>query len=114
MNDTAAPAEGDLRELVGRVADDARAYAEAEVAVAREVVAVRARSARSGVMMLIAGLSLAIAASVALVLGILLTVSQAVGPLLATLIVVTATIAIGGGLAWVGWGRVKQAFKGKL
>ncbi len=113
VTDTPTGEDG-LPDLVRRLADDARAYATAEAVVVREIVAVRARDARGGVVLMVAGLSLVVAASIALVLGILLTVSQAVGPLLATIIVVGATIVVAAALGWFGWGKVKLAFMGKL
>lgn len=106
--------EDGLRDLVGRLADDARGYAKAEVAVVRETMAVRARDARGGMLLVIVGISLVVAASVALVLGMLLTVAQATGPLLATLIVVGVTLIVAALLGWFGWGKVKAAFKGEL
>lgn len=104
--------EDGLSTLVSRLVDDARAYASAEAAVLRETAAARGQAARNGVIMVVLSLALTSAAIIALIVGLLMTVSGHVGPLLATAIVVGVTLIVAGLLGWVGVRRVKAALKG--
>lgn len=106
-------ADESLRDLVSRLADDAKAYAAAEAAVLRETAAARGRAARSGAIMVVLSIALVSAAATALVLGMLLTATVHVGPLMATVIVVGVTLLVGGLLGVIGWGKVKRAWRGE-
>lgn len=87
-----------LSDLVGRVVDDAKAVAEAELLVAKEraKAEVGARARKFGVVttLFVFALSLASAALVALLVGLVLTMSPRIGPGPATLIVTAGALML--------------------
>lgn len=109
MSDDRPEAES-VGELFGRLIEDARDVGQAEFDYWRTFARRKLREARSGLWWGAAAISLALAASVALVVGLVLTLSPIVGPGFATLIVVLgigAVSAIMGRLAWL---AVKKVF----
>ena len=91
-----------IGELFGRLVEDGRAYAEAEVALYRQIAAHRAGRARGGLIALAAGAVLLLCALTALTLGAVLGLAILIGPLLAGLAVAAALALIGYGLIRVG------------
>jgi len=87
-----------LGALVGRLADDARAYADAEANFYRTLAAKRLGEARVGLVLGGVAALLALAAAIALIVGLVLALATLVGPGAATLIVVLITAAIAAGL----------------
>lgn len=85
----AAPAEDprddSLGDLFGRLAEDGRAYAKAELALYKEIALHRAGRARSGLIALVAGGLLLFGATIALLLGLVLGLATLIGPLFAGL-----------------------------
>ncbi len=94
------PEEESLGELLGRLTDDARTLGHAEFDYYRTLARGKLREARTGLWLGAAAIALGFAAAVALVVGLVLTLAQTVGPGWATLIVVAA---IGGWAALMGW-----------
>lgn len=95
-----------LSDIVGRVVDDAKAVAQAELVVARERAKVEAR--RFGIAAgLFAGAAvLAFAAIVALLVGLILSLLPHAGPGGSTVIVVLAALAVAALLGWLGYAKV--------
>lgn len=92
--------------LVHQLVGDAREYASAEVQLAKaKALAQVARYKTAGIFFALAGV-LALAALIALLVGLILTLAPLVGPGLATLIVIGVTFAIAGVLAWIGKSRL--------
>jgi uncharacterized membrane protein len=89
------PRDESIGDLFGRLIDDSKAYARAEVSLYREIAVHRAGRARSGLVLLGAGAALLLAALIALTLGALLGLAALTGPLLAGL-VVAAALALAG------------------
>ena len=83
MADAGDPKEESIGELLGRLADDGRAYVKAEVGVYRAIAARRAARAKSGLIALAIGAVLMITSVTALLLGLVLWLSTLIGPLLA-------------------------------
>ena len=95
--------------LVQQLAADAREFATAEVEVAKAKALEKVtRYKNAGIFFAAAGV-LSLAALIALLVGLILTVATLVGPGLATLIVIGTTLAIAGVLAWIGKGRLTPA-----
>jgi hypothetical protein len=81
------PRDESIGDLFGRLIDDGKAYARAEIDLYREIAVHRAGRARSGMVLLGAGAALLLAALIALTLGVVLGLAALTGPLLAGLIV---------------------------
>lgn len=95
-----------LSDLVGRVVDDAKAVAEAELAVAKERARIEARRFGIAAALFVGAAVLALAAIVALLVGLILTLLPRVGPGPATTIVVIGTLVIAAILGWAGSNRI--------
>ena len=91
------PREESIGDLFGRLIDDGKSYAKAEIDVYREVALHRAGRAKSGLVALVAGAILLLSALTALVIGAVLGLSLLIGPWLAGL-AVAAVLVLAGGL----------------
>lgn len=102
--------EASIGDLLTRLLDDVRTLGNAELDYWRTLARRKLREARAGLWWGALAISLGLAASVALVVGLVLTLAPVVGPGFATLIVVVGIsllAAIMGRLAWV---QVKRVF----
>lgn len=90
------PHEESIGDLFGRLIDDGKSYAKAEIDVYRQVALHRAGRAKSGVAALVAGAILLLSALTALVMGAVLGLSLLIGPWLAGLVVAAVLILAGG------------------
>ena len=97
--------------LISRLVKDTKAYATAEVGVVTAIASARATAAKTGVILLVAALLLAISAIGALIVGLIMSLATLVGPLAATGIVVVATLVIAGILAMVGIKGLQRAWR---
>lgn len=112
MNEPQPEGEGlkdeGLGDLLGRLVEDGKGYAQAEIGYYRTLARSKLRDARAALWMGAAALGLLSAAMVALTVGLVMTLSQYVGPGWATLIVVVAISAIAGVMARLAWVQVKR------
>lgn len=99
-------------DAIVQVAEDARAYAMAQVDVAKAVATARLRAAKLGLILGVAAIFLAGSALTALLVGLIMALSTRTGPLLATAIVVVAVLAIAGLLGKLAASRLSRAFGG--
>ncbi|MFT3978185.1 MAG: phage holin family protein [Sphingomonas bacterium] len=98
--------EAGLAELVGQLAGDAREVASAEIGLIKARVSTSVSRFRSAaILFAIAGV-LALAALVALLFGLIVTLSPYVGPGAATAIVVGVVLVIAGVFALVARGKL--------
>lgn len=111
--DAPQPEEKSIGDLLQQLVEDGRAYADAEIGYYRTLLRAKLRDARAMLWMGAVALVLAQAAAVALVVGLVFTLSPLVGPGFATLIVVLAFLAIAGLMGWLAWTHVKRIFKEK-
>ena len=111
---TALPPDGDdsIGTLVRKLIADAKSYAAAEFQLNKGKITVRIRQAGIGTGLVLGALVLLQAAIVALLVGLLLIIAQALGQGWATLIVVGGALAIVALLAWIAVGFFKRAAKG--
>jgi len=93
-------------ELVHRLATDAREFATAEVDLVKAKATERIGRYKGAAIFFAAAGVLALAALIALLVGLILTLATLVGSGWATLIVIGATLAVAGVLALVGKGRL--------
>jgi hypothetical protein len=89
------PRDESIGDLFGRLIDDGKAYARAEIGLYREIAVHRAGRARSGAVLLGAGAALLLAALIALTIGAVLGLAALTGPLLAGLIIFAALALTG-------------------
>ena len=89
------PRDESIGDLLGRLVDDGRAYAKAEIDLYREIALHRAGRARAGLIALAAGAVLLLSSLTALILGLVLGLAALIGPLLAGL-AVAALLALTG------------------
>ena len=89
------PCEDSIGELFGRLVEDGRSYAEAELALIKAIAQYRARRAGHALAALGAGAVLLLSAVTALVIGLVLGLSRYMSPFLAGLLV--AAVLAGGG-----------------
>ena len=105
---SAEPEEESIGELLGRLADDARNFGQAELDYYRALAAEKIDEARTSLWMGAVAAGLMLAAAGALVFGLVLSLVPLVGAPLATLIVVAVT----GGGAWLlgrtAWRHIKR------
>ena len=98
--------ESSIGELFGRVADDAKTFARAEIGLYKTIAAVRVSKARNGAIALVAALFLVNAALITLFVCIALALALHIGPLLAGLAVFLAVAILGFFLVRYGAGKM--------
>lgn len=107
MADAGEPREESIGGLLGRLAEDGRAFVKAEVGVYKAIAARRVARARNGLVALAIGALLLICSITALLFGLVLWLATLIGPLLAGLAVAATFILIGYVLVRVGVGGLK-------
>lgn len=103
-----AIADESIGDLFGRLVDDAKGFGRAELDYYRVLVRERLRAAKASLWMGAVAGALALAASVALVVGLVLTLAPLVGPGWATLIVVGVSLALASVMGWLAWQQIKR------
>ena len=89
------PRQDSIGDLVGRLIEDGRSYAEAELALIKAIAEYRARRAGRALAMLAAGAVLLLSAVTALVLGAVIGLARYMSPFLAGLLVAALLAAAG-------------------
>ncbi|MBN8807256.1 MAG: phage holin family protein [Sphingomonas sp.] len=102
--------EESIGSLVGRLVDEGKQYARAEVDLYRAKLAPRLGEARNAAILAIAALVLAQALLVALLVGLVMTLAPRVGPGWATTIVVVVGLLIVALLGWIAFVEARRAF----
>lgn len=92
------PNDESIGDLIGRLLEDGRSYARAEIDLLRQIARHRAARARTGLILVAAGAVLALSALTALILGLVLGLATLIHPLLAGLVVAALLAGIGYGL----------------
>lgn len=106
MDAPAGNEESSLGELFGRLSDDARAYAAAEAKLYQAIARRRIGRARNGAIAIVAGVLLANAALLVLLVGLSLELALHVGPALAGLIVTAIGLVVAFVLVRYGAGKL--------
>ena len=89
------PREESVGDLIGRLIEDGRTYARAEIDLLKEIARHRAERARTGLILLVGGGVLLLSSLTALIFGLVLGLAALTGPLLAGIII--AALLAGGG-----------------
>jgi hypothetical protein len=101
------PREESIGDLVGRLVEDGRAYAEAELELIKAIAEYRALRARRALVALAAGWFLLVSSMTALLIGAVTGLSQHMSPFLSGLAVGVPMAAAGYGLVSYGWTGIK-------
>ena len=101
------PREESIGDLFGRLVDDGRAYAEAELDLIRTIAEYRALRARRALVALAAGWFLLVSSMTALVIGAVTGLSQHMSPFLSGLLVGVPMAHGGYALVSYGWTGIK-------
>ena len=102
-------AERSFGALASQLIDDAKAYAWAEVDLAKAIAAEKGKSAAVAGALFAGALLLAIGATSALCVAIFVAIAYHLGPLLGGLITFVLVGAIAAGLGWLGWAKLRDA-----
>ena len=100
------PPDQTVSALVARLVTEARGLAGAEVALVKARVGERVSAYKNAVIFFAIAGVLALAALIALLVGLILTIATLVGPGFATAIVVVVTLVLAGVLGIIGKGRL--------
>lgn len=92
--------------LIHRAVDNARELAQAEIALVKAKISERVGAYQSAVVFFAIAGVLALAALIALLVGLIMTIATLVGPGWATLIVVGATLVVAAVLGLIGKGKL--------
>lgn len=103
------PPERPIGELVHELVEDGKAYARAEVDLAKAIAAVKAKALALPAGLFVAALFLGMAGLNALAFGVVLALAKFLGPLLAGIVGLLIFAAVAGALVWWGIARVKDA-----
>lgn len=101
------PHEESIGDLFGRLAEDGRAYAKAEIGLIRQIALHRAARAKNGLVALLAGILLLLSSFTALLFGLVLWLAGLIGPLLAGLAMAALLVLAGSVLIRFGIGGLK-------
>lgn len=101
------PQAESIGDLIGRLVEDGRSYAEAELELLKAIAAYRAQRARHALVSLAIGWFLLVTSTTAVVMGAVLSLSLRLDPFWAGLIVGVPLAAGGYALVRIGWAGVK-------
>lgn len=100
--------ERPVGELVHRLIEDGKAYARAELRVAKATASAKANAVKLPAILFGTAALLVLAAISALALGICLALAALIGPLLAGLATFLLFAAAAGGVAWLGVKKLRE------
>ncbi|MGE5152232.1 MAG: phage holin family protein [Rhodospirillaceae bacterium] len=103
------PPERPIGELVHELVEEGKAYAYAELDLAKAIAAAKARALAMPAALFGVAFILALAAVTALAVGVVIALAKFLGPLLAGIVGLLIFAAIAGGLAWLGVERARRA-----
>jgi hypothetical protein len=106
---TEPPHEGPaIGELVHQLVDDAKAYAQAEIGVAKAIVQTKIRQLALPAGLLVLALLFGLAAVTSLAVGLYSMLAAGMHPLLAGLLTLVIFAAVAAALAWLAVNRLKR------
>jgi len=103
-------AEESIGELIGRLVEDGKGVARAEIDYYRTLVATKLGEARAGLILGIAALVIALCSVTALLVGLILSLTPLIGSGLATLIVIVAALTLAALLGWLAYRHIARLF----
>jgi hypothetical protein len=100
--------ERPVGELVHELIEEGKAYARAEIGLAKAVATAKARALALPAALFGAAFIFAVAGVTALAVGVVMALDNFIGPLAAGFIGLLIFIAVAGGLGWYGYQRLRQ------
>ena len=100
--------EEPISSLVGRLVDDTRGLASAEIGLYKARAGERLSAYKSAIVFFAVAGVLALAALIALLVGLIISLATLIGPGLATVAVVVTVFVIAGVLGMIGKGRLAK------
>lgn len=97
--------------LVRQLGEDARGFAEAEARYLKAAAGERVSYGTPGVAMVLAAISLAAGALIALLFGLMMMITPYTGAMAATALVVGGALVVAALLGWAGTNRLRNALK---
>ena len=101
--------ERSFGELASQLIDDAKAYARAEVGVAKAIAADKAKAFKIAAILFGVAALVAIGAVSALSVAIFVALAMGMNVVLAGLLTFLIVAAIAGGFGWLGWQKLRDA-----
>jgi hypothetical protein len=101
-------AERPVGELVHELIEDGKAYARAEIGLAKAIAAAKGKALALPAALFGAAFLFALAGVTALAVGVVLALETFIGPLAAGFIGLLIFFAIAGGLGWIGYQRLRH------
>ena len=96
--------------MIGRLVEDGKAYARAEIGYYRTLAASKLAEAKLGLILGGTALVIALCTVTALLVGMILSLAPLVGPGWATLIVIVAALALSALLGWLAYRHILRMF----
>jgi sorbitol-specific phosphotransferase system component IIBC len=106
--DPGPQAERPVGELVHELIEEGKAYARAEIGLARAIASAKARALVLPAILFGTAFILALAGVAALALGVVLALARFIGPLAAGVVGLLIFAALAGGLGWYGTQRLRR------
>ena len=106
--DPGQPPERPIGELVHELIEDGKAYARAEVGLAKAIAAAKGKALALPVALFATALILALTGFTALAVGVVMALATMVGPLAAGFVGMLIFFAVAGGLGWWGYERLRR------
>ena len=108
--DPGARPERPVGELVHELIEEGKAYARAEIAVAKAIAAAKSKALAVPVALFAIAFLCALGAVVALALGVVIALATFIGPLASGFIGMLIFAAIAGLLGWGGYAKLRRDF----
>jgi len=102
------PPERPIGELVHELIENGKAYARAEIGLAKAIAAAKGKALAIPAAMFGVALICALAAITALAVGVVLALETFIGPLAAGFVGMLIFAAVAGLLGWAGYGRLRR------
>ena len=104
------PPDRPVGELVSELIDEGKAYARAEIGLAKAIAAAKAKTLALPAGLFLAAFMCALAAVTALAVGVVIALETFIGPLAAGFVGMLIFAGIAGGLGWWGYERLRRDF----
>ena len=104
------PPDRPVGELVSELIDEGKAYASAEIGLAKAIAAAKARALALPAGLFAGAFVFALAAVNALAVGVVIALETFIGPLAAGFVGLLIFAGIAGGLGWYGYERLRRDF----
>jgi len=105
--------EESIGELIGRLVEDGKGVARAEIGYYRTLLASKLGEAKAGLILGTVALVIALCSVTALLVGLILSLTPLVGPWLATLVVIVLALALAALLGWLAYRHFQRMFGSK-